>query len=178
MSGDINTQNAAFSGVKDTIYDSKVLQALLDVGVFPSSFRIIKGVVDFTDAANQPTGTGKVVIDTFDGAQVLLSTGNAVIYAAAYAPATSPLTSGGSPTFTIGLSSTSGGSVGTALFTAGTTLASINNGVSSLQYDGSSAGVANVTRAIQLVGANEWLSVDVATAALTGGKLYVILVIA
>lgn len=173
---DITTENAAFTQVVDTVYDSKVLSGLVSSGVLPSTFRVIKGSIVF-DAT--PLGVGQAIIDSHTGEQVILNETQVILYAAAYAPASAPLVSGGAPTFTIGLGTTaSSGATGQVLFVAAKTLANVNAGFSSMTVATSTSGANEpVIRSFQTVSTFNYLQVDVGVASVTSGTLNVILVV-
>lgn len=157
---DIGVSNTGYTHIKDTIHGSNVLSSLLDTGVFPGSFRVIKGYVDFSVAANASVGDGKAVLSSFDGVQVLLATGDVVIHAVALADRT--ITSAGSPTFDVGFSVSPSTAVSSALFTA-SAMSAINTGAASITP--------------LKISSNQWLSIDLNVAAVTAGRLEVLLVV-
>lgn len=160
MSSDIGVSNAGYTHVKDTFHGSSVLSGLLDTGIFPGSFKIVKGYVDFSDASNQSVGNGKPIISYFDGVQVLLATNDILLQVVAIG---GDITSDGTPTFDIGFAPTPGAAVDVAVFTA-ESLANVNSGVSEVTPS--------------KIAASQWAAVDVNADAVTGGKLDVVLFIA
>lgn len=157
--------NPGFRKIQETITDSKVLDGLAENGVLPRSLRFIKASIDFTGQLGPEDGLQ--ILDVETGTQVHLDPGEQILYFSAVASTT--LTSGGSPTFDLGLSPTQDSAVATVLGTAATTMAALNAGVNEIITDAS---------AVTLVGAtNQWLSVDVNVVALTAGVLQVVLIV-
>jgi len=162
MSSDIGVSNTGYTQVKDTVHGANVLSSLLDTGVFPGSFRVVKGYVNFGVAANASVGDGKAVLSSFDGVQILLASGDLIVHTSVVARTT--ITSAGSPTFDIGLAAAPGSAVTGPIVTAAQTMAAVNTGLGSIVP--------------VRVSADQWISVDVNVAAVTGGILEVIIIIA
>lgn len=179
---DITTENSAFTKIVDATYDSKVLSGLVAAGILPPTFRVIKATADVSSAA---AGDNVPFLDATTGQQVVLGEQQAILYAALYASAT--LTSGGSPTLSVGLATAADGanSTNTLLFTNGVAattplpIADANTGVSSLIVNMALVGYVPVLRGItQSTLANgTFLQAQVNTAALTAGELTIILVV-
>jgi hypothetical protein len=173
---DVTTENAAFTQVVDTIYDSKVLAGLVSSGVLPSTFRVIKGTITFDASA---TAVGYPIIDSYTGEQVLLNSTQAILYAAAYAHAAAPIVGVSAPTFSIGLGTTaSSGATGQLLFVAAKSVANVNAGFSSMTVATSTSGTNEpVIRSFQTVSTFNFLQVDVGVGSVTSGTLNVILIV-
>lgn len=156
----MSTENQ-FQKVVDTVAD-KAMYGLVETGVLPKGFRVIKGSVDLTGAA---IANGYAVIDSATGEQVLLSVGDQILFYSAIA--TTTIVAGGAATFDIGLAASEGGAVATALTTAGA-IADLNTGVNTIP----------AAAAVTLVGAtNQFLAVDVNAFAVTTGALQIILIV-
>jgi len=71
-----STQNLGYSGVKDNFYDSKLMVGLINSGVFPSSFRVLRGsaILSGADASAVP-------ILASSGEQIRLSSGLQIVTA-------------------------------------------------------------------------------------------------
>lgn len=139
---------------------SKVGDALL--GTFPSGYKVIKACIDFTEG--QAVADGLALVDSVSGNQVLLSEGDIITDAKIYT--TTPVASGGAPTFDVGFSLAPASGTSPAVATAFT--------------NGSAASLANVnTLGFDLgplvVTSDNFLAIDVNTAPLTAGFVCVVL---
>ena len=179
---DITTENSAFTKIVDTIYDSKVLNGLVTAGVLPPTFRVIKATADLTDVA---ATTNVPLLDATTGVQVQLGEQSAILYAAVYALST--VTSGGSPTFSIGLATAADGANATttlifgegATINTALTLTALNAGRSTYAVDTAAGNIAPALRGVTLstLAAGTWLQAQVNVATTTGGEIAVILVV-
>jgi hypothetical protein len=161
---EIDVQNLGFKVVHDTVIDSGVLSGLVEAGVIPKSFRVIKGEVDLTGLDD---GEAAAVVDE-SGNQITLSPGSHLVYISVVE--TTTLVSGGSATVALGLAPTAAVTA-TAAIADTIVEATAYNGFQSfadaaVAYNASSVGAANV-----------YLEADVAVATISGGVLSVVLVV-
>lgn len=143
---DISVSNSAFSKIQDAVYDSKLIEGLENLGLFPKGFRVINGTVDLEGA-----DVGSYAVLDSDGNTIYVSEGVKVL--AAYAVNTGVALTGTS-TLTFGLALTDGGAIVDELIATGGT------GVDALQ---SSAPV--------VVGANSYLTTEVGDAENTAASV-------
>lgn len=114
----VDPTNQAFTKITDTIYDSKVFEGLVSLGILPKQFRVLKGT------ATPLTAGVYAVLDESDN-QILLTAGQQILTIVAY-PSTALA---GGTTLQLGLSATATGAAGQVL-SAATALATINtNGI-------------------------------------------------
>lgn len=79
---ELNRSNRGFSQIRDA--SSLVVDSLVDSGVLPSSFRVVKGHMDFAKIENHVIGI-KLLLDEHTREPILLSTKEKIVYAAVVA---------------------------------------------------------------------------------------------
>lgn len=162
------TANIAYNQVFDTVRAANLLDGLVDAGVLPANFRIIKGSVDITgDAGNY------AVVDE-DGNQILLRGGDQVLYMSV-----AELTAAaGGTSANVGLAATATGAVATNL-SGVVPLADMTGagfGLASLASDGGEV-VGRAGAGVLVPDANPWVTVTT-LGTFTAGELQVFLVVA
>jgi hypothetical protein len=169
----ITPGNSEFNGViVNTELSKSALSSALKDTLAPS-FKVIHGCIDLS---NQAVADGLPILDKISQQQIFLHTGTLVYSAQAYA--STSVTSGGSPTIDIGFSlNPSTGttpavatSLGSAAAALALTPAEVNAGSVLVP---TTAGTE--PQAVTLVGANQYLAVDVNVASITAGVIDVIL---
>lgn len=150
--------NSGFSGIKDTVYDSKIQNGLIKLGVISDTFKVVKALYQYDASLSNGAVGSYALLDAQTGNQIQLAPGSHVVFAASY----QDLTSGGSATTAVGLAAAAGDgqSIASSLISA--------TAISTTSY----ADKANV-----VVSANSFLVMTIATAAITGGGLEVNLLI-
>lgn len=86
---ELNRSNRGFSQIRDA--SSLVVDSLVDSGVLPSSFRVVKGHMDFAKPENKVDGI-KLLLDEHTREPILLSTKEKIVYAAVVADENQSLT--------------------------------------------------------------------------------------
>lgn len=173
---DIDNSNVGFTGIVDTIYDSKVLKGLVGGGVLPESLRIIKAQVDFLDQSLAGAVGSYPFYDVNSGDQVHLNQHDQLLYFGIVS--TTTLTSGGSATVNVGLAAASGASSVVTSLIGGAVAAANFSYFASGAVTSPVSGALGTGSVVQVGGTNQWLSATVATAALTAGVLQVVLMVA
>jgi hypothetical protein len=161
---EIDVQNLGFKVVHDTVIDSGVLSGLVEAGVIPKSFRVIKGEVDFLGGDNAGVEGSYAVLDSSTGKQVLLSTGEQIVFLSAVA--TTDIAD--AVNFGLGLNPLEA-AIGTATQTDLVTEAAVA---------GVNAGVNPIpaAAAVTVVGADVWLQASI-TGTATAGVVQVVVVV-
>lgn len=154
----VDPTNQAFTKITDTIYDSKVFEGLVSLGVLPKQFRVMKGT-----ATPLAFGSPSYAVLDSAGNQIVLSAGQQILNLVAGKGTT--LASGGSATLQLGLSPTATGTVGQVL-SAATAYTTVNtNGIDQSVFG-------------YIVGStNTYLTVTVGTANITSGTVEIIIII-
>lgn len=170
--GDIDTSNTAFTGVKDTIYDSKVFKGLVSNSILPESIRIMKAQVAFmTDDLAGAIGN-YAILNVDSGEQIHLNRGDQVVYFAV--KAVTPLTSGAA-SINVGLGLTASGSVVDGLIGGSVAFGSFGNLTTGAVTNPISGALG--TGSITVVGSNQWLVAQISGGALTAGVLQVVVMV-
>jgi hypothetical protein len=89
MSNQYEASNLGFSRIKDTVYDSKIMEGLVRLGVLPEGYRAIHAVLDVSKMTVEEDGVSiagqitdgecGIFRDVFTGERVLIHTSKQVI---------------------------------------------------------------------------------------------------
>lgn len=162
------TANIAYNQVFDTARAANLLDGLVNAGVLPENFRILKGTVDITGAA------GNYAVVDADGNQLLLRGGDQVIYMSV-----AELTAAaGGTSANVGLAATASGAVATAL-SGVIDLAAMTGAGFGLDAapDSTDASAGQAGAGVVVPDANPWVTVTT-LGTFTAGELQVFLIVA
>ncbi len=164
---EIDISNAGFSKIQDTVYDSKLMEGLANLGVFPSLFKVYVSTVDLEGLA---IGAAVIqpLVDDHSGNQIVFTQGQKVAFLSAGA-SVPVATEANLDLFQVGLAATASGAVAETLSDAGTGELLNAAGVgSTFSVNGGVVGATNVYGVI---------STTVTTLALTAGVVKIVMVV-
>ena len=162
-----DTANLGFNKVRDVVYDSRVGQSLIDQGVFPGGFRVIKCTVDLEGLAIG-AAVIQALVDDATGQQLQLEEGTQVVQLQA-GTVEAVATAANLTLFQVGLAATSTGAVAETLSAVGT--GTLLNAAGVPQLFNTNGGVVGATNQYVV------LSTTVVTLALTAGVAQVTLIV-
>lgn len=140
--------NDGFSKVKDSIYDSKLMEGLSNLGVLPHTFQAIQAVLDIDDVTVADDGVataGTIVagesgrfLDVHTGEPVILGSGQQVVLC--QAAVTTTLVAGTGATLSIGLAVAGTTDALTTVLTTATVFGTLNTAGMGLTNPGNVVG--------------------------------------
>jgi hypothetical protein len=160
-----NNGNSTFTKVLDTLYDSKIVDGLVEAGLAPRSLRIIRGTVT-------PRGANTAVLDARTGATITFQENDLIVAASCIATTNfATLTN-----LNLGLAATDGGAVSSVICLA-TALADLNAGGMTLYPAAVAAATAAQPAAVVVGSTNRFLSATATGTTETTGVLQVVIVV-
>jgi hypothetical protein len=164
------TSNTNFTKIQDTVYDSKLMEGLSNLGIFPSSFKVIVATVDVSSLAIG-AAVIQALVDDHTGNQVVFAAGQQVILVRGGA-STAITTEANLDLFQVGVAATATGAVVEVLSNAATgELLGATTGTGLALTTDANGGVIGTTNIYGVI------STTVSVANLTAGVIKVVLVV-